>query len=143
MKSLANNQLERLNQMTAIEEFKNKIQAGKVYEALALAMSEAIELKITTWVANSETDNLNDDSQPGYRMRTSINLVEGKIDNEIGREFANNPAYEELQKLHLEQVKRGREIILNNLASLQTMFAMFNETMAEIPESAEDVSQEN
>ncbi len=120
--------------MTAIEQFKNKIQAGEIYDALALAMSETVELKITTWVANSATDNLDDDSQPGYRMRTSINLVEGKIDNEIGREFANNPAYEELQKLHLEQVKRGREIILNNLASLQTMIAMFNETMTEMPE---------
>lgn len=129
--------------MTAIEQFKNKIQAGEIYDALALAMSEAIELKITTWVANSETDNLDDDSQPGYRMRTSINLVEGTIDNEIGREFANNPAYEELEKLHLEQVKRGREIILNNLASLQTMFAMFNETMAEIPESADNLTKEN
>ena len=124
--------------MTAIEQFKNKIQAGEVYDALALAMSEAIELKITTWVASSETDNLDDDSQPGYRMRTCINLVEGKVENEIGREFANNPAYEELQKLHLEQVRQGREIILNNLASLQTMFAMFNDTMAQIPKSSDE-----
>lgn len=117
--------------MTATEQFKDKIQKGEVYDALTLAMSEAIELKITTWVASSETDDLDNDSKPGYRMRTSINLVEGKIDNEIGREFASNPAYEELQKLHLEQVQQGREIILNNLASLQTIFAMFNDNMTQ------------
>ncbi len=125
--------------MTATEQFKDKIQKGEVYDALTLAMSEAIELKITTWVASSETDDLDNDSKPGYRMRTSINLVEGKIDNEIGREFASNPAYEELQKLHLEQVQQGREIILNNLASLQTIFAMFNDNMTQNP-SSEDIS---
>lgn len=129
--------------MTAIEQFKDKIKAGEIYDALALAMSEAIELKITTWVASSETDNLDDDSKPGYRMRTRINLVDGEVENEIGREFATNPAYEELQKLHLEQVRQGREIILNNLASLQTMFAILNNTMAQMPKSADNLPEES
>ena len=129
--------------MTAIEQFKDKIKAGEIYDALALAMSEAIELKITTWVASSETDNLDDDSKPGYRMRTRINLVDGEVENEIGREFATNPAYEELQKLHLEQVRQGREIILNNLASLQTMLATLNDTMAQMPKSADNLPEES
>ncbi|HHP7232055.1 MAG TPA: hypothetical protein ACFCUY_14500 [Xenococcaceae cyanobacterium] len=122
--------------MTAIEQFKAKIQAGEVYEALALAMSEAIELKITTWVASSKTDNLETEAKPGYRMRTRINLVDGDIENEIGREFANNPAYEELQQLHLAQVRQSREIILNNLASLQNMLAMLNSTMTKSVENS-------
>ncbi|MDJ0573555.1 MAG: hypothetical protein QNJ65_00130 [Xenococcaceae cyanobacterium MO_234.B1] len=129
--------------MTAIEQFKDKIKAGEIYDALALAISEAIELKITTWVASSETDNLDDDSKPGYRMRTRINLVDGAVENEIGREFATNPAYEELQKLHLEQVRQGREIILNNLASLQTMLATLNDTMAQMPKSADNLPEES
>ncbi|MDJ0532760.1 MAG: hypothetical protein QNJ70_09730 [Xenococcaceae cyanobacterium MO_207.B15] len=125
--------------MTAIEEFKEKIQAGEIYDALSIAMSEAIELKITTWVASSETDNLDDGAKPGYRMRTRINLADGEVENEIGREFASNPAYEELQKLHLEQVQQGREIILNNLASLQKMFVMLNDTMAQVPQSGDSI----
>ena len=129
--------------MTPLEEFKAKVQAGEMFDALAIAMSEAIELNITTSVVSSEQDRLEENSQPGYRMRTRINLVDGEVDNEIGREFASNPAYAELQKLHLEQVQQGREILLNNLASLQSMFAMLNNTqsaMSEIPEKSKDKS---
>lgn len=127
--------------MTPLEEFKEKVRAGKMFDALAIAMSEAIELNITTWVVASEQEQLEETSQPGYRMRTRINLVDGEVDNEIGREFATNPAYGELQKLHLEQVQQGREILLNNLASLQSMFAMLNDTqsaMSETPEKSDD-----
>ena len=129
--------------MTPLEEFKAKVRAGEMFDALAIAMSEAIELNITTSVASSEKEQLGDVAQPGYRMRTRINLVDGEVDNEIGREFASNPAYAELQKLHLEQVQQGREILLNNLASLQSMFAMLNDTqsaMSEIPKTSEDKS---
>ena len=127
--------------MSASDEFRAKIAAGEMLDAMAIAMSEAIELNITTWIAANETDSLGDESpQPGHRMRTRINLIDGEVDNEIGREFANNPAYDQLQKLHLEQVRKGREILLNNLASLQSMFAMLNETqtaMAELPQTIE------
>jgi hypothetical protein len=129
--------------MTPLEEFKEKIKAGEMFDALAIAMSESIELNITTWVASSEDQQLDETSQPGYRMRTRINLVDGEVDNEVGREFASNPAYAELQKLHMEQVKQGREILLNNLASLQSMFVMLNDTqstMAEIPAKPKDKS---
>lgn len=115
--------------MTPLEEFQEKVRAGQMFDALAIAMSEAIELNITTSVASSADESL-ESSQPGYRMRTRINLVDGEVENEIGREFVTNPAYAELQKLHLEQVKQGREILLNNLASLQSMFAMLNDTQS-------------
>ncbi|MDJ0898592.1 MAG: hypothetical protein QNJ55_07255 [Xenococcus sp. MO_188.B8] len=121
--------------MTPLEEFRGKIASGEIFEALTVAMSEAIELNITTWVASNDTDELEDSSQPGYRMRTRINIVDGEIENEIGSEFVTNPAYLELQKLHLEQVQQGREILLNNLASLQTMFATFSNTMPKMAEN--------
>ena len=124
--------------MTALEEFRDKIASGQVFDALTLAMSEAIELDITTWVASNDTDGTSDGTedscQPGYRMRTRINIVDGEIENEIGREFATNPAYVELQKLHLEQVQQGREILLNNLVSLQAILAAFSDTMSEMSE---------
>jgi hypothetical protein len=119
--------------MTPLEEFKEKVKAGEMFDALAIAMSESIELNITTSVASSKKEGI-DETQPGYRMRTRINLVDGEVDNEIGREFITNPAYAELQKLHLEQVKQGREILLNNLASLQSMFAMLNDTQSSVTE---------
>ena len=119
--------------MTPLEEFKEKVKAGEMFDALAIAMSESIELNITTSVASSKKKGI-DETQPGYRMRTRINLVDGEVDNEIGKEFITNPAYAELQKLHLEQVKQGREIVLNNLASLQSMFAMLNDTQSSVTE---------
>ena len=116
--------------MTPLEEFQEKVRAGQMFDALAIAMSEAIELNITTSIAASADEELGSSPQPGYRMRTRINLVDGEVENEIGREFVTNPAYAQLQKLHLEQVKQGREILLNNLASLQSMFAMLNDTQS-------------
>lgn len=118
--------------MTPLEEFKEKVKAGQMFDALAIAMSESIELNITTSVASSKEGF--GETKPGYRMRTRINLVDGEVDNEIGREFVTNPAYAELQKLHLEQVKQGREILLNNLASLQSMFATLNNTQSSVTE---------
>ena len=121
--------------MTPLEEFQEKVKAGEMFDALAIAMSESIELNITTSIASSKKEGLGK-TQPGYRMRTRINLVDGEVDNEIGREFVTNPGYAELQKLHLEQVKQGREIILNNLASLQSMFVMLNDTQSTPAESS-------
>ena len=116
--------------MTAMEEFRNKIRAKQMLEALTLAMSEAIELNITTWVASSEIDSA-EESQPGYRLHTRINLVEGEVENEIGSEFLKNPAYSELQKLHLEQVRQSRTTLLKNINSLQKMFAVVSDTFPE------------
>ena len=122
--------------MTPLEEFKAKVRAGELHEALAIAMSEAIELKITTVIADSQEQLLEDASQPGYRMRTRINIVDGEVENEIGKEFINNPAYAELQKFHFEQITQGREILLNNLANLQSMFAMLQDTQSELTKIA-------
>ena len=119
--------------MTAMEEFREKIKAGEFFEALSVAMSESVELKITTWVASSDLDSQTDESQPGYRLHTRINLIDGEVEQEIGREFVNNPAYAQLQKLHLEQVQQGRETVIKNLESLQKMFAILNNTFSENP----------
>lgn len=119
--------------MTPLEEFRQKIEAGEIFAALAIAMSEAVELDVTTSIASAQ-NRQEESSQSDCWMHTRINLIDGKIENEISRKFANNSAYAHLQKLHLEQVKQGREIVLNNLASLQSMFAMLNETQSKIKE---------
>ena len=123
--------------MTAIEEFKQKIREGQLFDAFTLAVSEAIELKITTWVSSSnlETQAIIAKGKPFSEscLRTRINLVNGEIENEIGSEIVNNQDYAELKKLHQEQVKKGRETVLKNLESLQKMFAILGSTLAEIP----------
>ncbi len=105
--------------MASSDDFREKLKAGNITEALALALSEAVELKITTWVASAEDDI---EAKPGHRLRTRINLVDGDIENEIGDQFIGSGSYKELRQFHLEQVAEGNKIIQNNLKSLQKLF---------------------
>jgi hypothetical protein len=107
--------------MALSDDFREQLKAGNITEALALALGEAVELKITTWVASAEDDEA-DKAKPGHRLRTRINLIEGDIENEIGDQFLSNGRYRELHQFHLEQVAEGNKIIHNNLKSLQKLF---------------------
>ena len=105
--------------MVSSEEFKEALRGGKLEQALLLAMSPAMELKITTQLA-SDSEQIT----PSSRLQTRINLIEGKLENEIGEQFLNNAPYRELQQFHLEQVKEGNQTIQQNIGSLQTLFAI-------------------
>ena len=119
--------------MTSSEDFKKALRAGKLSEAFLLAMSNAPELHITTWIASPETspetnsDSSSHASQPqaGNYWRTHINLIEGKIENEIGEQLIGdrNP---EIQQFHLQQVAQGHQTIQQNLESLQKMFHLMS-----------------
>jgi hypothetical protein len=121
--------------MTTIERFKEKLKAGEVSAAFALAISEAIELEITTSVFSGDISIDIDspslipenESSAGYRLRTRINIVDGEVEHEIGSEFVANQAYVELKQLHQEQVKQGREILVKNLENLQKMLTVLNQ----------------
>lgn len=121
--------------MTAMTEFKEKIKAGEFLDALTLAMGEAVELEITTWVSSEDDAAAGNRPQPNHRLRTRLNLIDGEIENEIGSEFIHNPGYAELQQLHLEQVQQSRDTLIRNLESLQTMFTIFNNTFTPTTES--------
>jgi len=97
-------------------------------------MSEAIELEITTWVGEEGNTTSPDGSEPGKRIRTRINLVEGTMENEVGSQFIGNGPYQELQEFHQTQVKLGRQMILDNLGSLQKMFVVLSNTLWDLPE---------
>jgi hypothetical protein len=127
--------------MGVSNEFKAQLKAGKIVEALTLALSEAIELEITTWVSSAESDtsagmrtdqSLSGQPLPGHCMRTRINIVDGDIENEVGSEFLNSGPYNELREFHLQQVHEGREIIQENLANLQQLFTVLTNTRSEI-----------
>lgn len=127
--------------MSASDEFKRALQQenldGEVItDALKTALTEAIELKITTWVVPVDADLLAPlEPKPGYRMRTRINIVDGDIDNEIGTPFLNNGSYAELRALHLEQVQESREILQKNLDSIQRLFGILVNTLNQLSQS--------
>ena len=128
--------------MAASEEFKAQLKAGKIVDALTLALSEAVDLEITTWVSPASGNSDSDSPLPGHRLRTHINLIEGKIENEVGDQFLENGSYSELHKFHLEQVKEGRQTIQKNLESLQKMFVVLSNTLSQMPQTTSKQLQE-
>lgn len=121
--------------MAVSEDFKRELKAGNIVDALTLALGEAIELEITTWVSSGESDSATVANQPlpGNCMRTRINIVDGDIENEIGTQFISTGPYAELQQFHLEQVHEGRQIIQQNLDNLQQLFTVLTHTLSELP----------
>ncbi|NER31273.1 MAG: hypothetical protein F6J89_27555 [Symploca sp. SIO1C4] len=108
--------------MASSDEFRRKLRAGKIAEAFALAVGEAVDLRITTWVV-SGPDNVDpEQARHGYRLRTRINMIDGDINNEVGDQFIASGPYRELRQFHLDQVAQGQEIIYSNLKSLQRIF---------------------
>lgn len=110
--------------MASSEDFKKYIQAGKLSEALSLAMSAAVKLQITTRVLDDADMVTEKESLPGDRLRTQINMVEGQITNEIGEQFTGKSPYQALKQAHLTQVKEGVKTIQNNLKTLQKLFRL-------------------
>ena len=105
--------------MAASDDFKQLLKAGKIAEALAMAMGEAVELEITTWVSTSATET---EAKPGSRLHTRLNLINNDLENEVGTDFLGNAPYRELRQFHQEQVLESHQIIQNNISSLQTLF---------------------
>ena len=126
--------------MTASKDFKDELRQDKldsngIAKALKIALTEAIELKITTWVVPAENPDATGDPQPGYRMKTRINIVDGDIDNEVGSPFVGNGPYTELRDFHLKQVAEGRAILQQNLESLERLFSVLVGTMQSLAAS--------
>lgn len=134
--------------MATSDEFKAQLKAGKIVDALTLALGEAVELEITTWVAsskNSEVTSLVETEKPtaDSRMRTRLNIVEGAIDNEVGSRFIGNGPYTELRQFHMEQVQQGRQIIQHNLENLQQLFTVLTNTLAQMPQASRRLGDGN
>jgi hypothetical protein len=146
-------QISGVSIVAVIDEFKDKLRSGEIFEALTIAMSEAIELKVTTWVSSAGSPPTTQDFSANGTLKaeletpsslclhTRINLVDGEVENRIGSEFIDHEAYAELQKFHLEQVKEGREILLKNLESLQKMFVVMTNTMSQLPKTSSPLLQ--
>ncbi len=108
--------------MASSDDFREKLKAGNITEALTLALTEAATLKITTQVLSGTEDLAENQAKPGYRLQTQINAIEGAIENEIGDQFLGNGPYRELLQFHQDQVAQSNLMIQNNLQSLQKLF---------------------
>lgn len=109
--------------MTASDDFKQALRTGNLADAFAIAMGQAVNLKVTTWVTPSQQDfaaeNLSGEIDPSYSLQTNLNLIEGKIENKIGDRFLGDNPYQEIRQFHLQQVQQGHQTLEKNLESLQ------------------------
>ena len=112
--------------MTSSEDFKQAIRAGNISEAFLVAMSNAPELNITTKIITADGQRVDaDQSQLDNYLSTHINLIEGKVENEIGEKLTGD-RYSEIKQFHLQQVTQGHQTIQHNLISLQKMFQLMS-----------------
>ena len=110
--------------MTSKEEFKQAIRTGNISEAFLVAMSNAPELNITTKIVTADGQKHDVGQQDNY-LHTHINLIEGKVENEIGEKLTGD-RYSEIKQFHLQQVTEGHQTIQQNLLSLQKMFQLMS-----------------
>jgi hypothetical protein len=110
--------------MSSCEDFKQALRTGNLTEAFLVAMSQAPELQITTWVATPESPENQEQPRSGKCLRTYINLVEGEMINEVGAELIQDRLYQPIQQFHLQQATQGHQTIEQNLQSLQKMFRL-------------------
>ena len=92
----------------------------EVWQTLTNAIGETAEIEVTTYVNSGDLDRL-DKSSPVCRLQTQIDLFDRTVEHEIDRELIDNPAYRELQRWHIEQVRQRQDSLTKNLASLETM----------------------
>lgn len=111
--------------MTSRDDLREAIKSGKLADALVMAMSNAVELNITTWVTSEEKKpTLSPQAESGESLRSQINLVEGKINNEVGEKFVDSTTHKDIKRFHLEQVLQGNKTIRDNIKSLQKLFEL-------------------
>lgn len=104
-------------------DFKEKINKKKFYEAFADVVKDIIQLRVFTIIEDNidllKGDLDKNEGQPSKRIVTIIDLIDGDIKNIIGKDFVEKPEYKELQTYHLSEVEKGQVIIKENLDSLQ------------------------
>ncbi|MEH1868007.1 MAG: hypothetical protein V7K69_23850 [Nostoc sp.] len=115
--------------VTNLNADKKGLDVDEIIDAIKTVIVEAIDLKITTWVAESSVQQENhiETAKPGNRIYTRINLVSGDIQNEIGSQFTDSGPYKEIREFHLTQIRDGREIIHKNIESVEKLYGFFME----------------
>jgi hypothetical protein len=110
--------------MVLNQELQAKIEAGKIFEALTIAISETVDLQVTTCIDDSDLDQIELSTSASF-LRTRFHLLDGTVDHEIDLKLVDNPAYPELQRWHIKQVKQRQNSLIANLASLEKLRRVF------------------
>jgi hypothetical protein len=124
--------------MLSSQEFQAKLQAGKIHEALALAIQAASDLDITTRM--TEADLPSHRSDGSEYLRTKINLLTGNVENEVGKKIvtdSNN--YLKLQQLHIDRVADSHRLVCSYLHQLAAILTALPATAENNPRVAEDL----
>jgi hypothetical protein len=105
--------------MISSQEFQQTLQTGKIHEALALLVRDAVEIDVTTRLTEDSTNSQTQDS--GY-LRTKINLLTGEIQNEVGKDIVTDRHnYIKLQQLHTDRILDSDRIVQGYLHQLKAV----------------------
>lgn len=113
--------------MISSQEFQQKLQAGKIHEALALVVRDASELDITTQITEASISS--SQSSGSEYLRTKINLLTGDVQNEVGKGLVtNNDTYHQLQQLHIDRIVASHRLIQGYLDRIKAILAVSSPT---------------
>jgi hypothetical protein len=94
--------------------------AQEIFQVLTIAMSEIVEVEVSTYVDSWDLDHL-EQSASTSRFHTQIDLLNQTVEHEVDLKLIDNPTYGELQRWHIEQVRQRQESLIKNLANLEQM----------------------
>jgi hypothetical protein len=94
--------------------------AQEIFQLLTIAMSEIVEVEVSTYVDSWDLDHL-EQSASISRFYTQIDLLNQTVEHEVDLKLIDNPTYGELQRWHIEQVRQRQESLIKNLANLEQM----------------------
>ncbi len=108
--------------MTKNNKFQALLKAGKLQEAFFTALAETVKLEITTWLNSRE--NPQTQASPNIKVKSNLNLLQNKIDYEMGEELLKHRHAKTLQDFHNHQVSEASLTRQNNLQTLEKLFAV-------------------
>jgi hypothetical protein len=115
--------------MISCEEFQQQLQAGQIQEALALMLREPMELDVTTRMTKDSMASSHPVSNE--YLRTKINLLTGKIQNEVGKDvIVDSHIYLKLQQLHIDQIESNYRIVQDYLDRIKAIVALLSPTLS-------------
>jgi hypothetical protein len=119
--------------MISRAEFDRHLQAGHIAQALALLLSEANAIDITTEITDEINTNVSDSLSDittaaglpkSEYLRTKIDLLTGEIHNQVGKDLiVNSSSYLKLQQLHIDQIVASYRIVQEHLRQISGILA--------------------
>ena len=129
--------------MISSEEFHQKLHSGQINQALALILSEANSIDVTTQMTDELDATVRYSLSSGKALaaakfpkseylRTKIDLLTGEIHNEVGKDLIiNSSSYLKLQQLHIDQIVASHQIVQSHLHQIQEILTAMSSAKSE------------